>query len=66
MTHETIYVLIHRELGWDNIVGVGTTKTLAIMDYTQDEEVLTSDNEIEAWLKEDKYLTMKTIRIRRD
>ena len=33
-----IYILTNPELGWDNIIGVSTTRVGCIMDYTDEEK----------------------------
>ena len=49
-----IYILQNLELGWDNVVAIGTTKAACIRSYTDSEVDLKSEEEAEEWIKKDR------------
>lgn len=56
-----VYVLINKELGWDNIVSISPSKVGCIENYTCGEIILKTEEEAEEYIrKKNKYLTFVT------
>ncbi|HOB25687.1 MAG TPA: hypothetical protein PKG93_00865 [Bacilli bacterium] len=51
-----VYYLQHLELGWDNVVCIATSPQKCIESYTDGEVILKTDEDVEEYLKSNKYL----------
>ena len=51
-----VYYLQNLELGWDNVVSMALTPQKCIESYTDGEVILETEEEVEAFLSNERYL----------